>query len=241
MKRNCVEVQNVSKGYIRPNGEKVMICRNFNLDIEKGKINVIIGDSGCGKTTLLNMIAGFENYEEGNIRLDSDCKMGILFQDNVLYPWKTVMGNMLFACKHAFNDPKVVVREYMNKVGLHNIENCYPNELSGGMQQRIALLRILLTNPNLLLLDEAFGSLDCQTRNQMQNLFLDLHAEKRFTALVVTHDILEATLLGDNIFVFRGQPLSFDVIKNHQKADGNYAETIERIKNVLNIANTQLF
>lgn len=239
--KNCVEIKNLSKTFIRPTGEKVIICDNLDLNIEKGEISSIIGSSGCGKTTLLNMIAGFENYDGGEINLAPNCKIGILFQNNVLFPWKTIMENILFACRNYFEDPKAVIREYLAKVGLSEVENCYPNELSGGMNQRIALLRILLTSPDLIILDEAFGALDYQNRHEMQNLFLELHKERKFTALVVTHDMLEAITLGDNIFIFYDQPLKYNIIQNNVKSDGNYSSIIKQVESIFSRPKNQEF
>ncbi len=217
MDQNSIEIRNLSKTFIRPDGNVIEICRNFNLNIEEGKIYAIIGNSGSGKTTLINMIAGFEKYDSGNIILDGgnkEYKVGILFQNNVLYPWKTIMENMLFVCKKDYENPKKVVREYLKRVGLENTERCYPNELSGGMQQRIALLRILLINPNLVILDEAFGALDFQTRNQMQEFFLELHNRQKFTSLIVTHDLAEAVRMGDKIVEVYGKPLRYKIFNN---------------------------
>lgn len=235
MSQNSVEIKNLYKTYMRPDGEVIELCTNFNLKLEKGKIYSIIGNSGSGKTTLINMIAGFENYDKGNIILDGgneQYKVGILFQDSVLYPWKTIMENMLFACKNDFDNPQKVVREYLERVGLGDIEGCYPNELSGGMQQRIALLRVLLTNPDLVILDEAFGALDFQTRNQMQELFLELHAREKFTALVVTHDLAEAVRLGDNILGFYGRPLQYKVFNSQIKSEEVKQELLEGLKSI---------
>ncbi len=235
MPENSVEIKGLCKTYHRPNQEMITICKDLNLKLKKGKIYSVIGTSGSGKTTLINMIAGFEDYDSGAVILDGGnkkYKVGILFQDSVLYPWKTIMDNMLFACKGDFSNPKKVVREYLEKAGLSNIESCYPSELSGGMQQRIALLRVLLTKPDLVILDEAFGALDFQIRNQMQNLFLELHKEQKFTAIVVTHDLSEAIRLSDEILAFHGRPLSYEVLDSKitsEKDKENLLKIINKI------------
>lgn len=148
------------------------------------------------------------------MQLPEDYKVGIAFQENVLFPWKTVMGNLLFACKKQYKYPQKVIREYLDKANLRYTENFYPQQLSGGMQQRIALIRILLTKPNLVILDESFGALDFKTRAEMQQLFIDLQQEEHFTGIVVTHDLLEATRLGDEILILRGEPLEYERINN---------------------------
>ena len=235
MTENSVEIKELCKTFYRPNQESLTICENLNLELKKGKIYSVVGTSGSGKTTLINMIAGFEDYDSGSVTLDggnSKYKVGILFQDSVLYPWKTIMDNMLFACKNVFKNPKKIVREYLEKVGLSDVENCYPNELSGGMQQRIALLRVLLIKPDLVILDEAFGALDFQIRNQMQNLFLELHKEQKFTAIVVTHDLSEAIRLGDEILAFYGRPLRYEVLDSKITIEKDYENLMKKINKI---------
>ena len=233
MSQNSVEVKNLHKIYLRPNGERITIFENFQLNLKKGKIYSMIGNSGSGKSTLVNMIGGFEEYNKGQILLDGgndSYKVGILFQNNILYPWKNIMDNMLFACNNIFEKPEEVVRTYLKKMNLANVEKCYPDELSGGMQQRIALLRILLTKPDLVILDEAFGALDFQIREQMQDLFLELHKQYNFTAIVVTHDLSEAIRLGDRILVMYGKPLKY---KELNSSMGNKNEDlIKEIKEI---------
>lgn len=233
-----IELRNVSKKFLRPNGTYLNIFENFNMTIDEGTVNCILGSSGCGKTTFLNMIAGFEKQDKGEIifaNRKEDYRIGILFQDNVLFPWKTVMENILFACKGKFENPQKIIKEYLKKSGLENIENCYPSEISGGMQQRIALIRILLTNPKLVILDEAFGNLDFVTRSQMQDMFLELHKERRFTAIIVTHDIMEAVKLGDNIYFFQNTPVKYESLNNKGKknsiSDTNFFKSIQLIYN----------
>ena len=207
--KKCIEISGLGKTYYGKDGNKTIICKNLNLTIERGKIYSIIGNSGCGKSTLINMIGGFEKYEEGKIIYDqlNGERVGIVFQDNVLFPWKTIMGNMLLACKGMYSDPEKVIVEELDKIGLKNIANSYPNELSGGMQQRVALLRVLLTKPSIVILDEAFGALDYKTRVQMQDYFMKCHREYGFTAIIVTHDLLEACKLGDVIWTLRNRPI----------------------------------
>lgn len=244
MNQYSVEIKNLYKAYIRPDGKIITIFEDFNLDLEKGKIYSVIGNSGSGKTTLINMIAGFENFDSGEVVLDQGnqaYKVGILFQDSVLYPWKTIMENMLFACKNVFKNPQKIVSEYLIKAGLLNIENCYPSELSGGMQQRIALLRVLLTKPDLLILDEAFGALDFQIRGHMQKLFLDLHDEQNFTAIVVTRDLLEAIKLGDEILAFYGRPLKFEVLKSKLETETEKVKLLEKINNIYNFEGENVY
>lgn len=209
-----ISLINVSKKFQNTEGSDLVICENLSLKFSTGKITCVLGESGCGKSTLLNIIAGFLKPDTGAVQLPDDCRVGIAFQDNVLFPWKTVMGNLMFACKRLYRYPKKVIRQYLSKANLLYTENYYPSQLSGGMQQRIALLRILLTKPNLVILDESFGALDFKTRAEMQRLFIDIQREEKFTSIVVTHDLLEATRLGDEIVIFRGKPVKYKRVDN---------------------------
>ncbi len=229
----CVEVRNLGKRFYREDGEYTEICKNFNLNIENGKIYSMIGNSGCGKTTLINMIGGFESYEEGEILYSTGTKenVGIIFQENVLFPWKTIMDNMLFACKNLYENPEQVIKKKLEDIGLMQITECYPRELSGGMQQRVALLRVLLTKPRIVILDEAFGALDYKTRNQMQDFFLKIQQEEKFTAIVVTHDLYEACKLGDKIWILKDRPLICKEI--NVRKEKNTQTIIEELTNYL--------
>lgn len=220
-----IEIRNLGKSYLRQDGNRLVICKNLNLTIERGKIYSIVGNSGCGKSTLINIIGGFEEYQEGKIMYFANKKerIGIVFQDNVLYPWKTVMENMLLACEEIYQYPKNIIEEQLKKIGLSQTIDCYPNELSGGMQQRIALLRVLLTKPDFVILDEAFGSLDYKTRMQMHEFFMDYHKKYKFTAIIVTHDILEACKLGNKIWILKDRPL---VCKEINIQGGEYISQI---------------
>lgn len=209
-----IRLINLSKQFEGHNGKLRIICKDLNMCFPGGEVTCILGESGCGKSTLLNLIAGFSKPDGGEVQLPEDYKVGIAFQENVLFPWKTVMGNLLFACKKQYKYPQKVIREYLDKANLRYTENFYPQQLSGGMQQRIALIRILLTKPNLVILDESFGALDFKTRAEMQQLFIDLQQEEHFTGIVVTHDLLEATRLGDEILILRGEPLEYERINN---------------------------
>ena len=214
-----VEIKGLSKTYHNRDGSKTEICNHLNLLVEKGKIYSLIGNSGCGKSTLINMIGGFEKYQEGKILYSgtNTGKIGILFQDNVLFPWKTVMENMLFACRKLYSNPRSIINEQLELIGLAHIKDCYPEELSGGMKQRVALLRVLLTKPDLVILDEAFGALDFKTRQDMQDLFLEYHEREKFTAIVVTHDLSEALKLGDKVWILKSKPFLCEEIEISEK------------------------
>lgn len=230
---DIVEIKNVSKTFFRPDDTTIPIFKNFNLKLKRGRIYSIIGESGCGKSTLVNIIGGFETVDSGEIKINGSHSVGILFQDNVLYPWMTILENMIIACKNQFTDPKLMVTKYLSKIGLEDIIDCYPNELSGGMQQRIALLRVLLTKPDFIILDEAFGALDVQTRSQMQDLFLEMHNDEKFTSLIITHDLLEAVKLSNEIIVFFGQPLDYKIITIKKGVANETVKILQEIQSIL--------
>lgn len=176
-----------------------------DLDLSPGKIVALLGPSGCGKTTLLNILAGFEQPDKGEVRLRNEPCAGpgpdraVVFQDDALFPWLTALEN---------TDPRGVRQkeagELLRLVGLHGFEHHLPRELSGGMRQRVALARALALRPDILLMDEPFASLDAITREQMQDLLLELHSRFGMATLLVTHDVREATLLADTVLVMTG-------------------------------------
>ena len=186
-----------------------------NAVFEAGSFNALVGPTGCGKSTLLNVIAGFVPAAKGHARIDSTLITGpgpdraVLFQQYALMPWFTARGNVEFALKR-FEMPKKERRSQAEKalaeVGLDGVERNYPAELSGGMQQRVALARTLASRPKVLLMDEPFGALDAQTRLTMQELLLDLWDQDKITVVFVTHDVDEALLLSDRVFVMTPRP-----------------------------------
>src|SRR5258707_5883815 len=186
------------------------------LDIRPGEFVAIVGPSGCGKTTFLNAVDGLQPISGGTLELNgkSIARPGpdraMVFQQASLLPWRTVLGNVVYglellgrASKRERNDH---AREFIRMVGLEGFEESFPTELSGGMQQRVNLARALATDPEMLLLDEPFASLDAQTREFMQRELLRICAETRKTAMFITHDIKEAVYLADRVVVFTRRP-----------------------------------
>jgi len=199
----------VSKTY--PNGVRAL--ERFSAEIRIGEIVAIIGGSGCGKSTLLRAIAGLERATSGNVTLDGTAilaphaKIGLIFQEPRLLPWLTVAGNIGFGLS---DHPSAVRREAvargLSRVGLADKANAWPRELSGGQAQRVAIARALAPQPEVLLLDEPFSALDAFTRRDLQDHLLDLWADTRPTLVLVTHDVDEAVVLADRIFVMRPRP-----------------------------------
>ncbi|MEL7225830.1 MAG: ABC transporter ATP-binding protein, partial [Cyanobacteria bacterium J06576_12] len=186
-----------------------------NFQIKPGELACLLGPSGCGKSTLLNIIAGFIRPTAGYVMVDQEqvtkpgADRGFVFQQYSLLPWKTTFQNVELGLKIK-GIPKVerqdMVGEYLNLVGLAKYRDAYPNQLSGGMKQRASIIRALVNSPSVLLMDEPFAALDAQTRHMMQELLLNVWETLKTTIVFVTHDIEEAVLLADRIFVMGVQP-----------------------------------
>ena len=198
----------------RRNGGLVAIT-DVDLDIYQGEVVGIVGKSGSGKTTLLKVLAGLIRPVKGEVVFNNhklngnSFRVGVLFQSPLLLPWRTVIKNILLPIEVLGEDvSKYLSRalELIEKVGLKGFENSYPWELSGGMQQRVALCRALIHRPSLLLLDEPFSSLDAITREEMWMLLQDVISHEGCTTVLVTHDVREAVLLCDRVVVIGGKP-----------------------------------
>lgn len=209
-----LEVKNISKIYQGKESE-ILALNNINFNIEEGEFVSIIGPSGCGKSTLLSVIAGLEEKTTGEIYIENEKvdgiseKIGYMLQRDCLLEWKTILENTLFGLQIK-NQLNQSTREYaeslLKKYGLYEFKNKYPSELSGGMRQRVALIRTLATSPKILLLDEAFSALDYQTRIMVTHDIYDILRKENITALMVTHDISEAISMSDRVLVLSKRP-----------------------------------
>lgn len=196
------------------NGKKeLVVLDNINLEIERGKLNVILGPSGCGKTTLLNVITGLVKPARGKINFEnedifkSNHKIGVVFQEPRLFPWLKVSKNIAFGLKNGEREKnKEIVLKYIKLVGLENFIDFFPDNLSGGMKQRVAIARALAIDPVIILMDEPFSALDLKTRETMQDLLRKVQNSINATILFVTHNVEEAVYLADNIFIFSALP-----------------------------------
>jgi NitT/TauT family transport system ATP-binding protein len=186
-----------------------------NLEIEPGEFVGILGPSGCGKSTIIGAVAGFNHVTSGELRIDGRAvaapgpDRGVVFQQHTLFPWKTVVQNVEFGLKMrgvGRKERRQAARAILDEVGLGEFLGHYPDQLSGGMQQRVNLARVLVTRPRVLLMDEPFCSLDAQTRLQMQALLNALWQRLRMTVVFVTHDVDEAVFLCDRVLVFTPRP-----------------------------------
>ena len=223
---------------------QVPVLDNLDCIIESGQFFSIVGPSGCGKTTLLRIIAGLEKASEGQILLngdaitDNDRRVGLVFQEFALFPWRTALQNIEIGLE-INGVPKAERREealkYVREFGLEGFENSYPKMLSGGMKQRVAIARTLISNPEVVLMDEPFGSLDSKSRIDMQNFLLDVWEQRKMTVVFVTHSVDEAVYLGDRVLVLGKRPSrimeTFDVEISRPRDRANPAllEMRERI------------
>ena len=187
-------VENLTKNF-----GKLTVLRDISFSVKKNEFLSIIGPSGCGKTTLLYIIQGFLKQSTGKIKIRD--KTGFIFQDHNLFPWKTVKENIQFGIK----DSKIV-KSLLKEINLQGFEDYYPSQISEGMKQRVGIARALANNPEILLMDEPFASLDYLTRLKMQDFLLKLHRDKNLTIILVTHDIDEAIRLSDRIIVLSKLP-----------------------------------
>ncbi|MCM3665944.1 ABC transporter ATP-binding protein [Mesobacillus subterraneus] len=193
----------------------VTALNNISLDVQEGEFVSFLGPSGCGKTTLLSIIAGLIEPSEGQIALEgrpvkeAADKTGYMLQQDYLFPWKTIEENIFLGLKISgtLNDTrKKEVLSLLGQMGLGNVDSLYPKQLSGGMRQRVALVRTLATEPKLLMLDEPFSALDYQTKLKLEDLVANTFKAFGKTAILVTHDIGEAVAMSDRIFLFSPRP-----------------------------------
>ncbi len=223
-KKSKITVKNVNRSFASPRGDRIDALDHINFEIEDayskegrdiGEFRVLLGPSGCGKSTLLRLIAGLDHPDSGEI-LVNDLPVhapgkdrGMVFQKYTSFPWLSVADNIGYGLKINGVVPeerKKTVAQLVQAVGLSGFEDSYPETLSGGMQQRVAIARTLALRPSVILMDEPFGALDAQTRSEMQQLLLRVWAETASTILFVTHDVEEAIFLADRIFIMSAHP-----------------------------------
>ncbi len=202
-------IRNLSKTYFDPYaGTNVTAVHDVSLEVQQGEFVSIVGPSGCGKTTILNMIAGFIPLTGGEILIDGrpvkgpGPDRGVVFQSFALFPWRTVLDNVAFGPKMrgvGKAERERIAREYLALAKLTEAANRYPNELSGGMQQRVGVVRALANEPDVLLMDEPFASVDAQTRMTLQEELTRIWQDKRPTVIFITHDVGEAVFLANRV------------------------------------------
>jgi len=225
--RGCISIRNVSKVY-DPDGAKVLAVDNCSMDIKAGEFCVLVGPSGCGKTTLLNAIAGFHEITSGEILLDGQqlCAPGkktlpgpdriVVFQNGALYPGFTVRENVSFGpvVQGGLSDKDIrdKAREMLVQMGLANIENSYPSEISSGMRRRVEIARAMMNDPSVLLLDEPFRAMDALTKTVVHQFLLDVYDRSKKTIFFITHDLEEAIFLGSKVYIMTTRPAKIKTV-----------------------------
>jgi NitT/TauT family transport system ATP-binding protein len=210
-----IRLDGVAKAYRTQRGDLVHAVEDLTLEVGENEFVTLVGPSGCGKSTLLKLVAGLTPVSRGTVRVretvvrEPFADVGFVFQQPVLLPWRTVLDNVLFSVEMLGLEPRdhrKRAHDLLELTGLGGFETKYPRELSGGMQQRVAICRALLPDPSLLLMDEPFGALDAMTREEMGLELLRIWEERRKTILFVTHSIPEAILLADKVVVMTARP-----------------------------------
>ena len=208
-----ISIDGVSKRFVDANGQAIDALQAITFSVRRGEFITIVGPSGCGKTTLLRLIAGLETPTAGEILFEQQPviapspERGMVFQAYTAFPWLTVRDNITFGLRGTSDDSREArIVGWLDRTGLRDFADSYPKALSGGMRQRLALARTMIVEPKLLLMDEPLGALDQRTREKMQVFLLGVVADSRCTAMLVTHDIREAVLLGDRICVMSARP-----------------------------------
>src|SRR5260370_23941915 len=219
-----ISLRNVSRSFYSPKGQKIQAIHDINVEVEEafapdgrdiGEFHVLLGPSGCGKSTILRLIAGLDQPDGGEILVggkrvaEPSRDRGMVFQKYTSFPWLTVEDNVGYGLKIngvAKAERDKTVAKLIQDVGLAGFEKSFPDTLSGGMQQRVAIARTLALRPSVILMDEPFGALDAQTRSEMQQLLLKVWDETASTILFVTHDVEEAIYLADRIFIMSAHP-----------------------------------
>lgn len=225
--------RDVRQSFKRPGQSELVAIERISFDLKAGTLVSLLGPSGCGKTTFLKIVGGLIRATSGKVQINGvdvtepHADFGIAFQQANLMPWRTVLKNVLFPMelRHELGaSVRQRALDLLKLVGLEDFEDAYPSQLSGGMQQRVALCRALVHEPKLLLMDEPFGALDELTRMEMQDLLLDIRAKTRATIMFVTHSISEAIYLSDAVVVFSKRPA---VIADYLEVSLPYPRTAE--------------
>ena len=209
-----LEMSGVNRTYYDDNNTYVEALKDIDLSVRRGEFLSIIGASGCGKTTLLRLVAGLDKPESGTLMLNGEeidgpnSQRGYVFQQGGLFPWLTVEKNIAIGLKtrHVYKENKSQVAHYIDLIGLTGFETSFPHQVSGGMAQRVAIARALINNPKVLLLDEPMGALDSFTRADIQEKLLELRRENNTTMILVTHDVDEAIFLSDRVVIMTPRP-----------------------------------
>ncbi len=246
---SMIEVKNVRKLFINEEGEKNEVLKNVNFHVDKNEFVVIFGPGQCGKTTLLNIIAGLEEATDGEVLKMGETVSGpgpdraVVFQDILLFPWLTVMQNVEYSMKVRGMDIRMRREEagkYIDLVGLNGFEKAYPVQISGGMKQRVGIARAYCTKPDVMLMDEPFGALDAQTRYLMQDEVIRISSTEKRTVVFVTNNVKEAIYLADRIIIMTDCPstvlkdIKIDLPRPRSYVDPEFLSLRKEISAMLN-------
>lgn len=215
--RRFVEIFNLIKAYPSPYGDPVRVVDGFNLVLQKGEVVSVIGHSGCGKSTVLTMLAGLNDISGGSIAVAGREISGpgpdraVVFQSPCLLPWMTALGNVMLGVERVYPhgtkiERRQIAEYYLSVVGLGDSMDKYPREMSGGMQQRVGIARAIALKPRVLLLDEPFGRLDSLTRMELQDVILQVLDREHITTMIITHDVDEAIYMSDRVCMMTNGP-----------------------------------
>ena len=208
MQKKILKINNLKKIYHTPK-EEIIAVDNVSFDLEDGEFIAIVGPSGCGKSTILSILCGLEKKSCGKIEIENNKKIGYMLQHDSLFDWRNILNNCLLGVeinKEINEENKNYVIKLLNNYGLGDFIYNYPSELSGGMRQRVALIRTLATKPDILLLDEPFSALDYQSRLAVSDNVYEIIKKEKKSAIMVTHDISEAISMADKIIVMSKRP-----------------------------------
>ena len=214
-RQTVIELIQVNRRFLTPDGKSLTALRNFSMTVAAGEFVAIVGPTGCGKSTTLNLVTGLARPSGGEVRVKGkvvegiDPSIGFVFQTDALFPWKTVIGNVMAGPlfrKAGRQEAKERAIDWIARVGLAGFENHYPHQLSGGMRKRVALAQTFINKPDILLMDEPFSALDVQTRLLMQDELLQLWSADKASVVFVTHDLDEAIALADRVYVLTAGP-----------------------------------
>lgn len=227
-----IRIENISKSF---DGDKII--DNISINVEEGELVSILGPSGCGKSTIFNIIAGLLKQDSGKV--DVNGKLSYMYQKDFLLPYKTIIDNVslpLVLRKEKKSEAREEVRQYFKVFGLEGYEDKYPKELSGGMRQRANFMRTYVNSNDIMLLDEPFGALDSITKSSMQKWLLDIRKKVKSTILLITHDIEEAILLSDRIYVISNKPssVSMEIVVDRDRI-GDVEYSFKLKKDILDV------
>lgn len=244
-----LEVRDLAQSFPREDGSTLTVLDHLSFDVKDKEFVCILGSSGCGKTTLLRLIAGLDTARSGSVILDGEeitgtsPKVGFVFQEYSLFPWRTVIDNIAFGLEMkgmAREERYRIAENYLALVNLTQFKDSYPSELSGGMRQRVAVARALALDPVLLLMDEPFGALDAQTRNMLQQELLQIWEKTKKTVVFITHSVDEAVFLSDRIIVLTPRPgricriFPVDLPRPRDRTSVEFAEVRRNVLDLIN-------